>query len=208
MKPSLTMTRLGLTAMLFVATQVHAGLLLTIDLANETVLFSGSDSGTPQPPSPADQRFERLGWLLGSGDEVADTISLKSSAALTINPSPFAASLAGGPTRLSLNLVFDRGSPLGDVTGPVSLTGHSLALSYAGWASANKAFLESLRTGDLMPLTDGTGASPIEIRVVPDPVSVPTLSFWGLSLLAAVIALLGGLSGGQRARLPQKRLRR
>ena len=148
--------------MLF-APQAEGSLTLNINSVDETITFTGSDSGTLGGTLP----FTRIQWQIGN--ESAGTQGLNVGVGFDIsNIQPMGASLQGTSFAVSegevlLTIIFNSSAT------SATIAGNGTAISYASLTALNKSYLESLTSADSLTLSTGSGAADIQINAVPEP---------------------------------------
>lgn len=162
-------------------------IVMYVDTLNETLSFSGSDTGNASGGFEFGSYGIRFWTIPGSGlatsSEQIDLETLlqpngMDSDATSIN----LISRYGGPggsNYIDINVSSEEFLGGGDITSLVAVP--SVTASYADWATAHKTQLEGF-IGQSMVLIEGTGYSSIAIEAIPEP------SMTGL--------MVGGFAGG------------
>lgn len=162
---------LPVIAFVFIVQTAQAALTISIDTANETFQFIGSDTGTPMILGPG----AAVNWNIPFTLPASEAIDISSgvSASETVQSSDFAVGTSGG---LSFSLGFS-GSPV-----LTTVTGLGTPISYIGLTPDTKASFESM-IGGSMVLVQGSGYSPIS--VIPEP------SVYAIATGLLALALIG-----------------
>ncbi|MFV0337829.1 MAG: hypothetical protein ACK5LK_06250 [Chthoniobacterales bacterium] len=182
-----------LTALfLFYLQNAQAELLLTLDTDAKTLSFSGSDSGHvnrsevyvppywtwPGGPIPISVIY----WEMPVHTDESDSLDIAAALDILVNGTPNSALV------FSLINTGDIGIGIGwwgasspEESDLISITGNSTPISYAAWDASQISALENLAaSGKAIPLTSGSGFSPI---AVPEPGSATLM-------LAALLLML------------------
>ncbi len=168
---------------ILLATTAPAALVFQLDPALETFTLTGSDTGTPNPPSSSGSRsaWSSLFNLTdASNTNLAITSAVGADSGIAFSPTSFLRIQGGATTPGYVIEIFTGNS------NTQTITGNGTPISYAGLGADQKSDLErfvaSPNNGQFM-LAAGNNFSAITTQAVPEP---STVAFLAISLMAIV----------------------
>jgi len=143
----------------------QAIITMNINTTDETISFSGSDTGNALDDDMMDEYYLRF-WINPDQGTVTSNEDINLSGLLNPNEGYLIFKSYYGGTGGANYIDISGSSFSGDMTTLTAVP--SASASYADWAPDHKTQLESF-IGGSMVLLDGTGYSPIQIAAVPEP---------------------------------------